>query len=121
MEYIDLTGIAIAVQTVIFGIIVRFLIPWIKANTTEKEQKIFTEIVRVGIGAVEELARTGVIPKCEKYNRLVEYLNENGYDLDEDAIRFEIHGNLWEMINQFKSDYILGSSEENNADEGENE
>lgn len=103
-ELINLTPLASIALLILCGIIARYLIPYIRANTTQKEREVMVSIIRTGIYAMEELARTGVIRKEEKYQHLREYLQARGYDLDMVTLEAEIHGELWNLLNQFKEE-----------------
>lgn len=110
---IDLTEIIVAVITLCGIIITTFGVPYIKANTSAKEQQTMFEWARIFVSAVEEMHRAGLLKGAEaKFNKVMELLVEKGYTFDTEASKAVITGKVWELINQFKDDEVkVGGSE----------
>ena len=81
---IDLTDILQAVIALIVAMITYKLIPWLKARTTESQQKVLLAVTRTLVFAAEQLYGAGKGP--EKLAWVEEELAKRGYTLDTAAI-----------------------------------
>ena len=92
---IDLTQIILAIITLIFGLITRYAIPWIKSKLDERQYDVFNGLVRVGVFAAEQLYATNQWREKKQY--VVDLLKENGYDVDTMAVDALIESTVKEL------------------------
>lgn len=78
---IDLTQIILAVITLIFGLLMRYVIPSIKQKTTADQLELIRAAVKTGVYAIEQLYKSK--PGQEKKQLVLDYLREQGFDLDD--------------------------------------
>lgn len=91
MNLVDITPIAVAAVALCSGIVTVFVIPWIKANTSEKKRAELAEWVEFAVNAAEKLADSGQIPKLEKYEFVTKFLAKKGYTLDVDTVKVMVN------------------------------
>ena len=72
---IDLTQIILAVITLIFGILVRYVIPAIKSKTSANQMAILRAAIKTAVYGIEQLYKSE--PGQEKKKTLMELLNED--------------------------------------------
>ena len=82
---IDLTPIITAVLTLIISLISAFLIPYIKAKTTDKQFKTIKLWVQVAVQAAEMLY-VGSGRGEEKKKYVLDFLNSKGFTLNTEEI-----------------------------------
>ncbi len=85
---IDLTPIIQAVIALITALITARVIPWIKAKTTNEQQKRLSAVVKTLVFAAEQLYGAG--NGQEKLNYVVTRLGEKGFEIDMDEIEAAI-------------------------------
>ncbi len=90
---IDLTQIIIALLGLLSALITYKLIPWIKANTTSKQQAIIRTAIQTAVFAAEQIYGTGNGEK--KFQYVVDWLAEKGYEVD----KAEIEAAVYEFMN----------------------
>ena len=90
---IDVTQIIVAIIGLLSAIITYRIIPWIKANTTEKQQAIIRAAIQTAVYAAEQLYGAG--HGQEKYDYAVDWLKSHGYDVD----KAEIEAAVYEFLN----------------------
>lgn len=88
-DNINLTQIILAVITLIFGILMRYVIPNIKAKTTADQLELIRAAVKTAVYAVEQLYKSK--PGQEKKQLVIDWLKEQGYDLDDKEIESTIN------------------------------
>ena len=93
MFTIDLTDIIIAAITIIAAIVVNKLTPWIKSNTTAKQQELIDSMYRTLVFAAEQLY--GANNGSEKLDYVVQELEKRGFTAD----RAKIEATVWEYLN----------------------
>lgn len=93
---IDLTQIVIALIGLFSALITYRLVPWIKANTTEKQQSILKAAVDIAIFAAEQMYGAGEGDK--KFSYAIKWLNDHGFDVD----KADIEAEVYERINSRK-------------------
>ena len=93
MANIDLTPLFRAIIALLAAIITYRLIPWIKANTSMKQQAIIKATVQTLVYAAEQLYGAGNGSKKLEYVK--EQLAKKGYDVD----RSEIEAAVYEAFN----------------------
>ena len=81
---IDLTQIILAVITLIGALITRYLIPWIKEKTNEKQFEALKILARVGVYAAEPLFSTEEWREKKQY--VLDFLKQNGYEVNAPAV-----------------------------------
>lgn len=81
---IDLTGIVLAVISLIAALITRYLIPWIKGKTDEKQFEALKILAKVGVYAAEQLFSTEQWKEKKQY--VLDFLKQNGYEIDAPAV-----------------------------------
>lgn len=77
---IDLTQIILAVLALIAALFTHRLKPWIKANTTEKQEAIIDTAIQIAVFAAEQIYGAG--HGAEKMEYAQKYLFDHGYNID---------------------------------------
>lgn len=95
---IDLTQIILAVITLLFGILMRYVIPNIKAKTSANQMEIIRAAVKSAVYAVEQLYKSK--PGQEKKQMVIEFLKEQGYILDDIQIENNINYLIEEIVKE---------------------
>ena len=85
---VDLTQIILAVITLIFGILVRYVIPNIKSKTSANQMEILRAAIKTAVYGIEQLYKSE--PGQEKKKKVIEWLQKNGFILDADHVEDEI-------------------------------
>ena len=81
---IDLTQIILAVITLLFGLLMRYVIPNIKAKTNANQMELIRAAVKSAVYAVEQLYKSK--PGQEKKQLVIAALAKQGYILDVDNV-----------------------------------
>lgn len=95
---IDLTQIILAVITLLFGVLMRYVIPNIKAKTNANQMEIIRAAVKSAVYAVEQLYKSK--PGQEKKQLVIEFLKEQGYILDDTQIENNINYLIEEIVKE---------------------
>lgn len=92
---IDLTNIVNAVLALAAALITAFVIPWIKANATLKQQENLQDVYRILVFAAEQIYGKG--NGEEKLDYVKAQLMERGYTIDTDMIEatVKMHFGHW--------------------------
>lgn len=77
---IDLTQIILAVITLLFGVLMRYVIPNIKSKTDANQMEIIRAAVKSAVYAVEQMYKS--TPGQEKKQKVINALAKQGYILD---------------------------------------
>ena len=77
---IDLTKVVEAVIALAVALITTFLIPWIKAHTTEKQQERIEAVIETAVMCAEQLYGSGM--GKEKLKAAQDYIASKGYTVD---------------------------------------
>jgi len=85
---IDLTQIILAVITLLFGLLVRYVVPNIKSKTSANQMELIRAAVKSAVYAVEQLYKS--TPGQEKKQKVIEALAKQGYILDVDNVEEKI-------------------------------
>ena len=93
---VDLTPIITAVLTLIFSLITAFLIPYIKAKTTDEQFNTIKLWVRVAVQAAEMLY-VGSGRGEEKKQYVIEFLKSKGFTLNAEEIENLIESGVLEL------------------------
>ena len=81
---IDLTQIILAILTLVGTVITRYLIPWIKSKTSERQFEALKILARTGVYAAEQIFTTEQWKEKKEY--VVNLLKENGYSVDSTSV-----------------------------------
>ena len=90
---IDLTQIILAVITLIFGVLMRYVIPAAKEKLNADQLEALRIAVKVGVYAAEQLYNSDQGQAKKQY--VLDYLRKAGYLIDDT----EIEGKTSEMVN----------------------
>jgi len=93
---IDITGIAVAVISLLGVLITRYVIPWIKSRTTEAQRRDIREWAAVAVAAAEMIFK-GPEKGKEKLAYAMQYLEDRGIKMDDVALRGAVEAALHEM------------------------
>ena len=101
---IDLTNIINAVLALAAALITAFVIPWIKANTTLKQQEGMRDMCSILVFAAEQIYGAG--RGEDKLAYVVSKLKERGYTVDIDMIEAAVrmHFGHWDNTKDDKID-----------------
>lgn len=86
---IDLTQIIMAVLTLIFGIMARYVIPKIKASASVNQMELIRAAVKAAVYGVEMLYKSK--PGQEKKQMVIELLHKQGYIVDIDHVEDQMN------------------------------
>ena len=92
---IDLTQIILAIITLIFGLITRYVVPWIRGKVNDQQSEVLSALVRVGVYAAEQLFTSEQWKEKKQY--VVDLLKENGYEIDSTAVDALIEATVREL------------------------
>ena len=95
---IDLTQIILAVITLLFGVLMRYVIPNIKAKTNANQMELIRAAVKSAVYAVEQLYKSK--PGQEKKQMVIQFLKEQGYILDDEHIESDINYLIEEIVKE---------------------
>lgn len=93
---IDLTQIILAILTFLFGLLMKYVIPNIKAKTNANQMELLRAAVKSAVYAVEQLYKSK--PGQEKKQMVLDFLKEQGYVLDVDHISDETNYLIEEVV-----------------------
>ena len=102
---IDLTQIIMAVITLLFGLLMRYVIPNIKAKTDVTQMELIRAAVKSAVYAVEQLYKSK--PGQEKKQMVLDFLKEQGYILEDKQVESQIEY----LIEQFVKELNIEQSE----------
>ena len=107
---IDLTQIILAIITLIFGLITRYVVPWIRGKVNDQQSEVLSALVRVGVYAAEQLFTSEQWKEKKQY--VVDLLLENGYTVDTTAVDALIEATVRELrIEQGQGPKIASAEE----------
>lgn len=92
---IDLTPIINALILLLAAFVTKKLVPWIKANTDEKQQAALMTATSIAVFAAEQLYGAG--KGAEKLKYVVSVLEERGYTADIALIEATIKDHIVEL------------------------
>ena len=95
---IDLTQIILAIITLIFGLLMRYVIPSIKQKTTADQLEIIRAAVKTAVYAVEQLYKSK--PGQEKKQMVLDFLREQGFDLEDATVEKQVSYLIEEIVKQ---------------------
>lgn len=80
----DLTPIINAAVALLAAVITAFVVPWIKRNTSQKDQEELLKWVEIAVAAAQQLYHK--LSGEERKAYVVKFLAEQGYSVDEAAL-----------------------------------
>ena len=89
---IDLTPIFEAIIALLAALVTYKLIPWIKANTTEKQQSALYNAAKIAVFAAEQIYGAGA--GDEKFDYVVMKLQEKGFEADPAVIEATVREHI---------------------------
>lgn len=99
---IDLTQIILAVITLIFGLLMRYVIPNLKAKTTADQMAMVRAAVKTVVYGVEQLYKSK--PGKEKKKLVIEELAKQGYVIDSENVEDTISYLIEEAVKELNLD-----------------
>lgn len=93
---IDLTQIILAVITLLFSVLMRYVIPNIKAKTNANQMELIRAAVKSAVYAVEQLYKSK--PGQEKKQLVLKFLKEQGYIMDDAQVEDKINYLIEEAV-----------------------
>ena len=82
---IDLTDLIQAVFALLAALVTYKLIPWIRAKTTDQQQRVLDGVISTAVFAAEQLYGAGNGDK--KLTYALDYLKSKGYNIDSQTIK----------------------------------
>lgn len=79
---IDITYLVLGVIVIISGIIVSYVVPWIKSNVSAKDLATAYQWVLIACKAADQLVKSGVINREDRKQHVIDFLKENGITLN---------------------------------------
>lgn len=83
---VDITPLINAVIALIAASVTIFIIPYIKKKIKAEDLEELQKWVDVGVKMAEQLAKSGVIDKYDRRDKVLEFLHSKGYDVDFETI-----------------------------------
>lgn len=83
---IDLTDIIVSVIALLTALVTTFLVPWLKTKLDANKWAKLVNIVGIAVNAAEQLFK-GSGRGDEKLTYVLNYLNSQGYDVNDETIR----------------------------------
>lgn len=90
---IDLTPIINAIIALLAALVTYKLLPWIKANTTVKQQTALQNAAKIAVFAAEQIYK-GSGMGAEKFDYVVMKLQEQGFSADPAIIEAAVRENI---------------------------
>lgn len=105
---IDLTPVIEAVIGLLGVILTAFVVPLIKQKADESKNEAMLQSLaywaKIAVQAVEEAGRNGSLPKSQKFDEAMKFLQDKGFTFDMETLEKVVDANVWELINQFEKD-----------------
>lgn len=93
---IDLTQIILAVITLLFGLLMRYVIPNIKSKTDENQLALIRAAVKTAVYAVEQMYKSK--PGQEKKELVLQFLRDQGFNLDDKQVEQTVSWVIEEIV-----------------------
>lgn len=81
---LDITQVAQAFLTLMAALVTAVVVPWVRANTDEKQQDLLQTLLRIGVQAAEQLYGSGAGQEKKEY--VLRYLAHKGIEVDDAAL-----------------------------------
>lgn len=102
----DITVLLQLLIYIIVAIISAYLIPIAKSKMSKNQQELLAYWLEMAVYAAEEAANANKIPKSEKMQYAIDFLDKKGIKYDKNTIEVMIDSKVRELINQFKDENI---------------
>ena len=99
---IDITDIVVAIIALAVSLITTFLIPYLKTIVDAKKWARLVEIAGVAVNAAEQIFK-GSGRGDEKLTYVLNYLNEQGYDVNDETIKNVIENAVFQISEATKN------------------
>lgn len=83
----DITMIIQGILYVIFGVVLLFLIPFLKGKLNAQQMEVLYTVIFNGVHAAEQLFYSD--QGQEKYQYVLDYLRDRGYKVDDERLKME--------------------------------
>lgn len=97
---IDLTPIILAVITLIFGLISRYVIPYAKSKLNGDQMELLRIAVKTAVYAADQLYKSDQGTAKKQY--VISLLKEQGYIIDPDQIEPQMNALIEAMVKELK-------------------
>ena len=92
---IDFTPVIDFAIALIAAVIARYLIPWIKAKTTERNREDLLAWVEIAVMAAQQMFYQ--MRGSERLEYVLDFLEDRGFDVDDAAVRNAIEAAVLEL------------------------
>lgn len=99
---IDLTQIIVAIITLLFGVLMRYAIPYAKSKLNSNQMDMLRTAVKTAVYAAEMIY--GSKAGQEKKAYVIKVLHEQGYILDPDAVEETTNAMIEAMVKELQID-----------------
>lgn len=100
----DITTIIELVLGIISLVVGIVLIPYIRKKYGAENLAMVVKWLEIACNAAEEMARTGLIDKIDKYDYVMEFLETRGITFDELTTQALIKSTVYDLFNRFKEE-----------------
>ena len=97
---IDLTPLINAFIAVLAGLLLRFLIPWIRSKTTESQHGDLLRWVEIAVSAAQQMYYQS--SGAERKDYVLKFLEEHGFDIDDPAVDAAIEAAVLQLHESLK-------------------
>ena len=81
---LDITQVIEAFLALMAALVTAVIVPWVRANTDEKQQSMLETLLRIGVQAAEQLYGSGAGQEKKEY--VLAYLAKKGIEVDDAAV-----------------------------------
>lgn len=83
----DITMIIKGIVYIVFGVVMVFLIPWLKGKLNTQQMEVLYTLIFNGVHAAEQLFKSD--QGQEKFQYVLDYLRDRGYKVDDESLKLE--------------------------------
>lgn len=97
---IDITPIINVLIALLAAVAMRYLVPWVRANTTDKQRKHLLAWAQVAVQAAQQLYH-----QCDgeiRLNYALELMEEQGFDVNTSSVRDAIEAEVLKLHQQLE-------------------
>ena len=113
---IDLTQIILAVATLIFGILMRYVIPAVKQKLSDNQLEFLRIAVKTAVYAAEQLY--GSKQGQEKLKYVIDLLYQQGYVIDKNKVEDSIRALIESAVKELSLEQAIAGSKEPSTSTG---
>lgn len=101
-ELIDLTPVIKLVITILIAIAMRYVVPWVKSNTTAKERENLVAWAEIAVSAAQQLyyQENG----ATRLRYALELMEEKGFDINDSAVRDAIEAAVLKLHQELREE-----------------